>query len=135
MSRRLVARRYDTDHRPLRTQAARAGDAPARTGEADFDFFAPRFRYFACDPAPARVMRARAPGVYEWVTRVWCRDRLHAAFAALGPDERRAVEFALASPQAVATLEEPSRRAVENVHGPPPIRSEAKSARTVADSW
>jgi glutathione S-transferase len=39
--------------------------------EADFGLFGPLFRHFASDPAPARVMRERAPGVYEWVARMW----------------------------------------------------------------
>jgi len=43
----------------------------ARPTEADFGFFGPLFRHFSCDPAPARIMRERAPGVYEWVARMW----------------------------------------------------------------
>jgi glutathione S-transferase len=42
-----------------------------RPTEADFGLFGSMFRHFGCDPAPARVMRARAPGVYEWVARMW----------------------------------------------------------------
>jgi hypothetical protein len=42
-----------------------------RPTEADFGLFGSMFRHFASDPAPARVMRARAPGVYEWVARLW----------------------------------------------------------------
>jgi glutathione S-transferase len=42
-----------------------------RPTEADFGFFGPMFRHFFCDPAPARIMRERAPGVQEWVARVW----------------------------------------------------------------
>jgi glutathione S-transferase len=42
-----------------------------RPTEADFGFFAPLFRHFFCDPAPARIMRERAPGVHEWVARMW----------------------------------------------------------------
>jgi glutathione S-transferase len=42
-----------------------------RPTEADFGFFGPLFRHFSCDPAPARIMRERAPGVYEWVARMW----------------------------------------------------------------
>ena len=42
-----------------------------RPTEADFGFFASMFRHFACDPAPGRVMRTRAPGVHEWVARMW----------------------------------------------------------------
>jgi glutathione S-transferase len=44
------------------------GERPA---EADFGFFGPMFRHFACDPVPARILRARAPGVQEWVARLW----------------------------------------------------------------
>lgn len=43
----------------------------ARPCEADFGFFASMFRHFACDPVPGRIMRTRAPGVHEWVARVW----------------------------------------------------------------
>ena len=42
-----------------------------RPTEADFGFFGPMFRHFFCDPAPARIMRERAPGVQEWVARMW----------------------------------------------------------------
>jgi glutathione S-transferase len=42
-----------------------------RPTEADFGFFASLFRHFSCDPAPARIMRERAPGVLEWVARMW----------------------------------------------------------------
>jgi glutathione S-transferase len=42
-----------------------------RPTEADFGFFGSMFRHFASDPVPARLMRDRAPGVYEWVARMW----------------------------------------------------------------
>jgi glutathione S-transferase len=42
-----------------------------RPTEADFGFFGPMFRHFSCDPAPARIMRERAPAVLEWVARMW----------------------------------------------------------------
>jgi glutathione S-transferase len=42
-----------------------------RPTEADFGFFGPLFRHFFCDPAPARIMRERAPAVQEWVARMW----------------------------------------------------------------
>jgi len=42
-----------------------------RPTEADFGFFGPFFRHFFSDPAPARILRARAPGVQEWVARMW----------------------------------------------------------------
>ncbi|HKJ35435.1 MAG TPA: glutathione S-transferase family protein [Solirubrobacterales bacterium] len=38
---------------------------------ADFGLMGPMFRHFAIDPTPARIMRDRAPAVYEWVARVW----------------------------------------------------------------
>ncbi|HXQ21556.1 MAG TPA: glutathione S-transferase family protein [Candidatus Acidoferrales bacterium] len=38
---------------------------------ADFGFFASMFRHFGLDPTPSALMRARAPGVWEWVARVW----------------------------------------------------------------
>ena len=43
----------------------------ARPTEADFGFFASMFRHFFCDPTPARIMREKAPGVHEWVARMW----------------------------------------------------------------
>jgi glutathione S-transferase len=43
----------------------------ARPTEADFGFFGPMFRHFFSDPAPARIMREHAPGVQEWVARMW----------------------------------------------------------------
>lgn len=42
-----------------------------RPTEADFGLMGPMFRHFFCDPAPARIMRERAPGVQEWVARMW----------------------------------------------------------------
>jgi hypothetical protein len=42
-----------------------------RPTEADFGLFASMFRHFFCDPVPARIMRERAPGVHEWVARMW----------------------------------------------------------------
>lgn len=42
-----------------------------RPTEADFGLFGPMFRHFFCDPAPARIMRERAPAVHEWVARIW----------------------------------------------------------------
>ena len=38
---------------------------------ADFGFFASMFKHFSLDPTPARMMREQAPGVYEWVARLW----------------------------------------------------------------
>jgi glutathione S-transferase len=42
-----------------------------RPTQADLGFFGPLFRHFASDPVPARILRARAPGVLEWVARMW----------------------------------------------------------------
>jgi glutathione S-transferase len=42
-----------------------------RPSLADFGFFASMFRHFSLDPTPARIMRERAPAVYEWVARLW----------------------------------------------------------------
>ncbi len=38
---------------------------------ADLGLFGSMFRHFAIDPTPARIMRDRAPSVWEWVARVW----------------------------------------------------------------
>jgi glutathione S-transferase len=43
----------------------------ARPTEADFGFFGSMFRHFFSDPAPARILRDRAPGVQEWIARMW----------------------------------------------------------------
>jgi len=43
----------------------------ARPTEADFGYFASLFRHFFSDPVPGRIMRERAPGVHEWVARMW----------------------------------------------------------------
>ncbi|MFT4569752.1 MAG: glutathione S-transferase [Hyphomicrobiaceae bacterium] len=42
-----------------------------RPVEADFGLFASMYRHFFCDPASGRIMRERAPGVQEWVARMW----------------------------------------------------------------
>jgi glutathione S-transferase len=42
-----------------------------RPSLADFGFFGPMFRHFSMDPPSARIMRETAPGVFEWVARVW----------------------------------------------------------------
>jgi len=42
-----------------------------RPSLADFGFFASMFRHFSLDPTPAKLMRNRAPGVFEWVARMW----------------------------------------------------------------
>lgn len=38
---------------------------------ADFGFFASMFRHFSQDPTPSRIMQERAPGVHEWIARMW----------------------------------------------------------------
>jgi glutathione S-transferase len=38
---------------------------------ADYGFFASMFRHFGLDPTASRLMRGRAPAVYEWVARMW----------------------------------------------------------------
>lgn len=57
-----------------------------RPVEADFGFFAPFFRHFACDPVPGRIMRDRAPAVHEWVARMWngWPDRVEAGAPPVG---------------------------------------------------
>lgn len=42
-----------------------------RPSLADFGYFASMFRHFSLDPTPARLMRDRAPAVFEWVARMW----------------------------------------------------------------
>lgn len=37
----------------------------------DFGFAASMFRHFSSDPTPSKIMRDRAPAVYEWVARLW----------------------------------------------------------------
>jgi glutathione S-transferase len=44
------------------------GDRPT---QADSGFMGPMFRHFFCDPDPARLMRDTAPGVQEWIARMW----------------------------------------------------------------
>jgi glutathione S-transferase len=50
-------------------------DSPYLLGErptlVDFGLMGPMFRHFSLDPTPARIMRERAPRVYEWVARTW----------------------------------------------------------------
>ena len=47
------------------------GHRPTR---ADIGLFGPMFRHFHCDPTPGRIMRARAPAVAAWVTRLWALE-------------------------------------------------------------
>jgi glutathione S-transferase len=51
--------------------AARPFLLGGRPTVADIGLFGSMFRHFGLDPTPARIMRARAPSVYEWVARVW----------------------------------------------------------------
>ncbi len=44
------------------------GDRPSL---ADIAFMGPMFRHFAQDPTPAHMMGDLAPGVLEWVARIW----------------------------------------------------------------
>lgn len=50
-------------------------DRPYLLGEkpcfADFGFFGSMFWHFSNDPTPNRIMQERAPGVNEWVARLW----------------------------------------------------------------
>ncbi len=43
----------------------------ARPTIADYGFFGSMFRHFGIDPTASSLMRETAPGVYEWVARVW----------------------------------------------------------------
>jgi len=52
----------------LATRPFLLGEVPTL---ADFGFFASMFRHFGLDPTPSAIMRARAPGVWEWVARLW----------------------------------------------------------------
>lgn len=52
----------------LEERAFVLGDVPTI---ADFGLMGPMLRHFGQDPIPAEIMRTRAPGVYEWVARVW----------------------------------------------------------------
>lgn len=42
-----------------------------RPSLADYGFFGSMFYHFSNDPTPNRIMQDRAPGVYEWVARMW----------------------------------------------------------------
>ena len=56
---------------------------------ADFGFFASMFRHFGLDPTASRLMRDRAPHVYEWVARLWNAraDRTRGALVEGVPDD------------------------------------------------
>ncbi|MEO2173740.1 MAG: glutathione binding-like protein, partial [bacterium] len=38
---------------------------------ADIALMGPMLRHFGQDPTPVEIMRNDAPGVYDWITRVW----------------------------------------------------------------
>jgi len=38
---------------------------------ADYGYYGSMFRHFSQDPTPAAIMKARAPNVYEWTSRMW----------------------------------------------------------------
>jgi hypothetical protein len=56
---------------------------------ADLGFFASMFRHFAEDPTAGAIMRARAPGVFEWQARLWNAraSRLHGALLSGVPED------------------------------------------------
>ena len=62
----VLPKYFGTDY--MTRAAIGYGDRPT---QADFGFMGPMFRHFFCDPDPARVMRDTAPGVQEWVARMW----------------------------------------------------------------
>lgn len=51
--------------------AARPFLLGGRPSLADFGFYGSMFRHFGLDPTPSRIMRARAPAVFEWLGRMW----------------------------------------------------------------
>lgn len=53
----------------------------------DFGYFASMFRHFGLDPTPARIMRQRAPAVYEWLARLWNAQYSHL------PDKQQLGDF------------------------------------------
>ena len=52
----------------LRQRPWLLGNSPSL---ADVAFMGPMFRHFSMDPNPAQIMRKSAPGVYEWIARLW----------------------------------------------------------------
>ncbi len=67
----------------------------ARPTLADFGFFGSMFRHFSLDPTPSRIMRERAPAVYEWVARLW--NARHSRFPAEPTAASKPPESATAS--------------------------------------
>ena len=76
----IYLKTLDTLQRQLAVTPFLMGGRPCL---ADFGFFASMFRHFGIDPTPARIMRDRAPAVYEWTGRLW-NARAHPS---LGPFE------------------------------------------------
>jgi glutathione S-transferase len=68
----------------FRTRPFLFGERPSL---ADFGWFASMFRHFSIDPTPARLMRDRAPAVYEWVARMWNARADRVGEAAWAPTE------------------------------------------------
>lgn len=64
----IYIRTLDTLQRQLSVSPFLMGGRPCL---ADFGFFGSMFRHFGIDPTPARIMRDRAPAVYEWTARLW----------------------------------------------------------------
>ncbi len=64
----IYLKTLDTLQRQLSVTPFLLGGRPCL---ADFGFFASMFRHFGIDPTPARIMRDRAPAVYEWTGRMW----------------------------------------------------------------
>ena len=80
------------------------GDTPSI---ADFGFMGPMLRHFGQDPTPAEIMRSRAPGVYEWVARMWNAKPPVSAVAFLAePDEKVAALLAEAAETHLVQLRE-----------------------------
>jgi glutathione S-transferase len=99
-----------------------------RPSAADFGFFGSMFRHFACDPVPGRILRARAPGVHEWVARLWngSPERVaHAARIERLPDDLGAL-FALVTGEYLPYLEANARAWAA---GEARVRYEAGGAR------
>jgi len=42
-----------------------------RPSLADYGYYGSMFRHFSQDPAPAKIMKERAPSVYQWTLRMW----------------------------------------------------------------
>jgi glutathione S-transferase len=74
----IYLRNLEFLERMLQTRPYLMGTRPS---VVDFGFFASMFRHFGLDPTPARLMRDLAPGVYEWLARMW-----NARASRLAPD-------------------------------------------------